>query len=350
MSEGLPRAWGELPAIARLRAHPGDFVVDEVLGFEPEGSGEHVFLQLRKTGLNTGDLAQRLSELSGISLRDIGFCGLKDRQAVTSQWFSVRMAGRDEPDWQRLEGMGDIRLLQRARHRRKLKRGVHRGNRFSLRLRDISGDRSALEKRLQRVAGEGVPNYFGEQRFGRGDGNLDGARRWMVRGGRLSRSKRSLYLSALRAMLFNTLLAERVRTGCWNRVLGGDMCILQGSRSQFACEHLEPDIERRAREGDLHPALPLWGRGAMKAAEALQAQWQALLADELDVCRFLEEKGLELAWRPCRVLPDDFSWEFCDDGALQLEFGLPRGSYATALVAELVQYRQGDTGSDNGSE
>jgi tRNA pseudouridine13 synthase len=335
-----PRAWGEPPAAALIRSTPEDFLVTEELGFELSGQGEHAFLYLQKRELNSMELLQRVAALSGIAERDIGISGLKDRNAVTRQWFSVGLAGRSEPDWSKLEEAGDVQVLDVGRHLRKLRRGVHRANRFTLTLRELSGERAALEQRLELVRKEGVPNYFGEQRFGRGGATLEQAMRWSASGGRrLTRAKRSLYLSALRSGLFNNLLAARVVTGDWNRILDGDVCMLQGSRSLFACEHADETLRTRASSGDLHPGLPLWGRGISPASAARVRQQQEVLQPDSAVCAFLEQAGLELAWRPARLLADDFCWKFCDDGALQLDFSLGAGAYATALVGEIVRYR-----------
>jgi len=344
-----PRAWGDPAASACIRSAAEDFVVSEELGFEPSGEGEHVFLHLQKRGLNSMDLVQRVSRLSGVPPRDIGISGLKDRNALTRQWCSVGLAGRAEPDWQGLEQAGDVQVLAVARHLRKLRRGVHRSNRFTLRLRELSGDRPALEQRLQLLRAAGVPNYFGPQRFGRDGSTLAQARRWMESGGRrISRNERGLYLSALRAFLFNTLLADRVEAGNWNTVLAGDVCMLQGSRSLFTCEEVDAAIRERAQIGDIHPGLPLWGRDSA-GADGARREPAGALAAHRDVCDFLENAGLELAWRPTRTLVDDFCWQFCDDGSLQLDFALGAGAYATALLAELVQYKEG-SGSDNSSE
>ena len=334
-----PAALGPPLARGRLRSQPEDFRVYEELGFAPDGDGEHVLLHLEKTGLNTNDLAQRLSSLSGIHLRDISFSGMKDRNAVTRQWFSVRMAGRDEPEWQRLAEKGDVQVLEVARHRRKLKRGVHRSNRFELVLRELEGDGAELEARLQRIKVQGAPNYFGEQRFGRDGANLEQAQRWSQSGARrISRNKRSLYLSTLRSLLFNRLLADRVEAGDWNQVVPGDTCILAGTRSQFYCGQPDADIDARCAEGDLHPALPLWGRGVEKLEDDGQARRLDVLQDQADTADFLVDQGLALDWRPSRLIPDDFCWQFCDDDSLQLEFRLGAGSFATALLAEFVRY------------
>lgn len=341
MSADWPSIAGVPQATAVLRSQPEDFRVDEELGFAPEGEGEHVFLRLQKRRLNTADLAQRLSSLSGIHPRDIAFSGMKDRNAVTRQWFSVRMAGKEEPDWQQLEASGDVQVMAVERHRRKLKRGVHRSNRFTLVLRELNGDRVELEQRLGRLAEQGAPNYFGPQRFGRDGRNLEQAKRWMLgSGSRMSRQKRGLLLSVLRAQLFNSLLADRVVKGDWHRVLAGDTCVLHGTRSQFLCERPDEDIQERCRSGDLHPALPLWGRGLEERNDAISLRWRAVLAAQAEICAFLAQQGLDCGWRPARLIPDDFCWDFCDDGSLQLEFRLGAGCYATALLAELVRYTE----------
>ena len=347
-----PRVGEEPSARALLRSRPEDFLVSEELGFEPAGEGEHVFLLLQKRNLNTLELVHRIARVSGAPDRDIGYSGLKDRNAVTRQWFSVRMAGRAEPVWSDLETSGEIRLLQAGRHRRKLRRGVHRANRFSLYLRELAGDRSALEQRLVEVQRDGVPNYFGEQRFGRGGSTLVQARQWVADGARrIPRNRRSLYLSALRAWLFNSVLASRVSTGTWRSVLAGDVCVLQGTRSHFHCDSPDDDIRQRARRGDLHPALPLWGKGVRSRALELAAEELASVAGAPQICDFLERAGLELAWRPARVLADDFCWQFCDDGGLQLDFALGAGSYATALLAEFIRYHDASgNNKEQGSE
>ena len=342
MTCGWRRACGEPTVSALLRCRPEDFEVSEELGFDLSGEGDHVFLYLQKRNLNTMELLQRIAGLAGVATRDVGISGLKDRNAVTRQWFSVGMAGRTEPDWLALEAGGDVKVLVLRRHSRKLKRGVHRANRFCLVLRELHGERAELVTRLQLLREQGAPNYFGEQRFGRNGATLAQARRWAVSGGhRIARAKRSLYLSALRSLLFNQLLASRVAAGSWNTVLSGDVCMLQGSRSLFICDQVDDAIAARARRGDVHPGLPLWGRGECSAPSARAEEQRQALAGERRICDFLERSGLQLAWRPARLLADDFCWEFCDDGSLQLDFALGAGTYATALLAELVRYREG---------
>lgn len=326
------------PCTAVIRARPEDFQVREELGFEPSGAGEHAFLYLEKRALNTSELIARVAQVSGVAPQHIGFSGLKDRNALTQQWVSVGLAGAPDPDWSQLEVAGEVRLLHVARHIRKLKRGVHRVNHFQLTLRDVAGSRPALESALEHVRAMGVPNYFGEQRFGREGSTLRQARLAIGARRRLSRRQRSLYYSALRAYLFNTVLAKRVAEGTWNEVQAGDACLLHGTRSLFCCEAVDEGMQNRARSGDVHPALPLWGRGQVISSAGQFERHRAILNDDAAVCEYLEQAGLALGWRASRLLPDDFCWQFCDDGTLQLNFALGPGGYATAVLAELVDY------------
>lgn len=349
MSLDWPAAWGPPPAQATIRAQPEDFQVTELLGFEPCGEGEHAYLLLEKRNLNTRDVVERIADLSGVRVRDIGYCGLKDRNACARQWFSIGLAGRPQPDWAALQTQGGIRVLRQCHHRRKLRRDSHRGNRFCLRLRNLRCDRALLERRLEQVRDVGVPNYFGEQRFGRGGSTLSGARRWVEGGRRPSAARRGLYLSALRAYLFNQLLAQRVQRDSWNRLSPGEPCMLAGSRSFFVCTQEDADLSRRLAAGDIHPGLPLWGRAAPGAA-AMLSGYRRILTQWGDICAFLEEAGVDVGWRSARLLPDDFCWQFCEDGALQLDFALGAGSYATALLREFVCYSDGSGMGGSGSE
>jgi tRNA pseudouridine13 synthase len=338
LSLDWPRAGGTPGGRALIRVLPEDFEVEESLGFAPDEEGEHSLLFIEKRGLNTADVVRGLSRLAAVPERDIGFCGLKDKHAVTRQWFSVGLAGRAEPDWTLLDD-ASIRVLRQHRHRRKLRRGVHRGNRFQLRLRQLQGEREGLLNSLQRVKAAGVPNYFGEQRFGRGGGNLSGALAWLIGSGQAPRRQRkSMYLSAARSWLFNELLAVRVRAQSWEAPQAGDVCVLNGSRSFFTCDGSEADIPRRVATADLHLGLPLWGRGERAAAAGVEAGEDNCLQEWSGLCQALEQKGVQLAYRPARLIADDFCWQFCDHDQLQLSFELVSGGFATAVLRELALY------------
>jgi tRNA pseudouridine13 synthase len=322
-----------------LRCRPEDFEVEEQLSFSPEGEGEHAYLFIEKRGRNTREIARQLSRFCGVAERDIGYCGLKDRHAVTRQWFSIGLAGRDQPQWCSLED-DSLRILEQTRHARKLRRGVHRGNRFRLVLRELTGDRDTLVQRLQQVKSAGAPNYFGEQRFGIAGGNLQAGLQWLRGGGRKPRRpQRSMYLSALRGYLFNSLLDRRIQQERWQLPGVGDVCMLSGSNSLFCCEAQDDGIHERAETGDLSLGLPLWGSGEPQSSGPVWDEFCDIVRDYGEICDFLVQQKLALAWRSARLYADDFCWQFCDDGTLVLEFDLKSGCYATALLRELVNYK-----------
>ena len=350
LSLDWPHAWGEPSATALLRCRAEDFEVEEQLSFTPAGEGEHAYLFIEKRGRNTQDITWQLSRFCGVAERDIGYCGLKDRHAVTRQWFSIGLAGRDQPQWSALED-DKLRVLQQTRHLRKLRRGVHRGNRFRLVLRELTGDRDALVQRLQQVKSAGAPNYFGEQRFGIEGGNLRAGLQWLRGGSRKPRrQQRSLYLSALRAYLFNGLLARRIQQEQWQVPRAGDVCMLSGSNSLFCCEQRDASICERAEAGDLSLGLPLWGSGEPRSSQPVWDEFCEMVSDHGEICDFLVQQKLALAWRSARLFADDFCWQFCDDGTLVLEFGLESGCYATALLRELVNYKDNKAGGGTSSE
>jgi tRNA pseudouridine13 synthase len=331
----IPFAHGTPPASGMLRDAPEDFRVEEELGHEPEGEGGHLWLWIEKRGLNTEQVARELARCAGVRASDAGFAGLKDRHALTRQWFSVpgpKGNGEEAAHW----GGEGWRVLRAARARRKLRRGGLRGNRFVLILRDICGQRGRLEARLEEIAARGVPNYFGEQRFGHD--NLARAEA-MARGElRVSdRHLRGLYLSGLRAALFNAVLAQRVRDGNWEQALPGEALNLDGSRSFFVAEVIDDIITARLRGGDVHPTGPLWGRGEPPSRSEALALERAVLETCPPIWReACIAAGMGQERRALRLLPRRFVWQWLNEDVLQLAFGLPAGAYATMVVRELL--------------
>ncbi len=256
-----PRAHGAPLAVARLRAVPEDFVVEEDLGFAPAGSGAHLLLKVRKRDANTQWVARELARISGCRTGDVGYAGLKDRHAISTQWFSVPRP-RADVDWPRLD-QSEFEVLEAHAHTRKLPRGALAGNRFTVRVRVAEGDGAQfavrLAPRLAQIARRGVPNYFGPQRFGREGANL-------ARTGEDLRSlappQRGFVLSAARSALFNAVLAARVEEGSWGDLEAGDLAVLDGRGSFFAVEGVDEALAVRARGLAIHPTGPMWGRGA----------------------------------------------------------------------------------------
>lgn len=315
-----PRAHGGPLCRGRLRHTPDDFQVTEQLGWEPCGDGEHDYLWLRKTGVNTAWLATQLALFAGVAPHDVGYAGLKDRHAVTEQWFSVPRW--HQPDWSSFTLAG-VEVLSVARHQRKLRKGAHQSNRFCIRLRAVEGlSNSVLSERLDVIRHQGVPNYFGEQRFGRDGANMDLASAW-ARGRRLSRDKRSMAISTIRAFCFNTALAERVHSETWHQLMVGDLANLDGSGSVFDVSAVDDELIRRCQSLDIHPAIALVGEGS----ESVPTHWQAALT----------RARVEPGSRSLRMRAHDLKGEI-DDDTVQLSFGLQRGCYATSLLREICEW------------
>jgi tRNA pseudouridine13 synthase len=331
----LPYAYGNPPLTAQLRATPEDFQVEEILGYDADGSGEHALLWVEKRGANTDWVARELARFAGVSPVAVGYAGLKDRHAVTRQAFTVQLAGKPDPDWSAFPH-AEVKVLAATRHNRKLKRGALRGNRFVLVLRQVQGDRAAAERVLEQIAMRGVPNYFGEQRFGREGGNLVQVRA-MFAGRRVDRDKRGILLSAARSHIFNGVLAARVEQGAWDTPLDGEIWSLAGSRSWFGPEPFDATLADRLARGDIHPSGPLWGQGEPPSTGAVGTLEREVAARDSDLAEGLAAARMDQERRPLRLLPGDLHWRWLTDDALELSFSLPAGAYATVVVRELAQ-------------
>lgn len=333
----MPTAHGQPPVCGRLRSCPEDFVVDEVLGFEPDDAGSHVLLTVEKRGANTGWVASQLARAAGVAVRDVGWSGQKDRHALTRQAYTLPWPVQAPLD-ACLEFAGEgYRVLSARRHGRKLRPGSHRANRFELSVRDVAADPDELSARLDVVDRHGVPNYFGPQRFGQGGANLARARAWAGSGvAPRERSARGFALSAARGLLFNAVLAERVRRGDWNRLLPGEAVMLDGRRSFFRAAIIDETLVERCQALDVHPSGPLWGRGESPATgEALSVEG-SVMAGEPALRALLGAERLEHERRPLRLPVRDLQWSVTAD-VLSVAFELPRGAFATAVLHEIVR-------------
>ena len=336
----LACAWGGPPLRGVLKSAPEDFVVEETLSFAADGLGEHDLLLIEKRGANTEWVARGLARFAKVPQVAVGFAGLKDRHAIARQHFTVQLPGRSV-DWSILTLAG-VRVLNVARHSRKLKRGALVGNGFELVLREVTGDRARAEAVLEQLRSGGAPNYFGEQRFGQSGGNLDLARR-LFAGEHLDRSERSFALSAARSAIFNTLLDQRVRDGNWNRVIDGDLCNLAGRRAWFGPVELDAVLTERCASGDIHPTGALWGTPPAPVAGACAALEQHAAERHADLAAGLVAVAMESERRPLRAIPERLEWQWVSESeaeptadTLRLRFGLPPGAYATALIRELI--------------
>ena len=317
---------------ALLKAECADFVVKEQLGYDMSGDGEFVAVKVRKTDCNTLFVGEQLAKFAGISARNMSYAGLKDRKAITEQWFSLQMPGQPTPDFNQFSFEG-VEILDVTRHQRKIRIGSLQGNHFEILLRNIE-ETDELKVRLDFMAKNGFPNYFTEQRFGRDGNNLTQALRWA--NGEIKvkdRNKRSFYLSAARSEMFNLIVSKRMELDLAQQILVGDVLQLNGSHSWFVVDESEDlaQLQQRLAQQDVLLTAPLIGeeeKSAVDFEHEIFAQHQALF----DLMR---QERMKAARRAILMQPQHFQWQFEPNG-LRLKFYLPAGSYATALIRELV--------------
>ena len=371
----LPQPIQPLLKHATYKAHTTDFIVNELLPLEFTGEGEHLWLHIQKSGMNTAYLAKLLSEWADIPLRDVGYSGLKDRHALTTQWFSLRIPKKQLPDSEfapvDIGANESITILEQQWHNKKLNRGTHRANQFIITLRDIEfvgfdtpspsseqllSVKQAVEQHLVIIGQSGVPNYFGPQRFGRSGNNIREALSLFARPvpearppsnkgkrKRVPREQNTMELSAARSLIFNEILAARVRDGSWNHGLAGEVFNLDGSGSIFASDEIDDTLRARLESGDIHPTAVLWGTGNEKVSGKAAAMETDIVAHSPLLTKLatgLEQRDIKAQRRALRLPIEALSWEWQDTEGSQiliLNFTLTTGSFATSVLASLVQ-------------
>ncbi|MGM0769504.1 MAG: tRNA pseudouridine(13) synthase TruD [Pseudomonadota bacterium] len=350
-----PTSRGSRIAAAELKRVPDDFRVFEDLGMRgfPEAggpdteiaTGEHLCLYLEKTGDNTEYVARQLARLSGCRHFDVGFCGLKDRNAVTRQWFSLYRPGMDAEDEAFIAQVVEHwPVIAHTRSPRKLRRGDHRGNRFEITLRDVTGEAEAIDRALAELSVSGAPNYFGRQRFGHHGANLDRAltldpsrlhrsgRKGSKKGGRArpgsgsQDSKNVLYFSAARSWLFNEVLGHRVVAGNWRELLDGE----PGSGPESV-----PQVTG-----------PLWGDGGTEAVAEQGALERGIVARAPGLEALFSQTRMKPERRPLMAMPGQLQWQWLDAEVLRVDFWLAPGQYATTVLADIFELREGASGPE----
>ncbi|MDX1450955.1 MAG: tRNA pseudouridine(13) synthase TruD [Oleiphilaceae bacterium] len=298
----FPRAFSNERPGGVIKRHPEDFVVEELMPASFSGEGEHDYLWIEKTGQNTDYVARQLARYAGVREMDVGFSGLKDRHAVTRQWFSVYRRGASSIHWGELSLEG-VTLLEQTRHQSKLRRGQHDGNRFQIKVRDIGYWDESQENILKNLGDIGFPNYFGRQRFGRDGENLVRGARFFAGEIKASRSQRGYYLSAARAYLFNCCLARCLKDGSWSQA---------------------------------EAAGPLFG-DPQDGVAAINSDEESILQQYPELACGIHKNRMKLERRAYCVRPCSFEAER-DGDVLTLVFELPAGAFATTLLEELVAY------------
>jgi len=356
------RVYPSLNLSAKLKSKAEDFIVEEKLSIDFTGDGEHCWIYLQKQECNTDWVAQQLATFCQVKKMAVSYAGLKDRHAITSQWFSVQLPGKPTPDWNAFETFfsqnkssedESVQILKSFRHNRKLQRGALKGNHFKITLSELSDNSDdmfeLLQQRCQLIASKGVPNYFGEQRFGRNYNNLDQANRFFLAPRRrLDKHKRGLYLSASRSWIFNHILSERIDQDNWDKRIAGDVFMLAGKSACFkdidndAAKDVDKagadagidEINNRLADNEIHPTATLWGEGETMVTRQA-AELESKIIDQLPVFRDgLVAARLQAQRRACRVIPADMTCDRQQDNFI-VSFELPAGSYATMVLAEL---------------
>jgi tRNA pseudouridine13 synthase len=331
-----PRGSGPALGSGTLRAEPDDFVVEEDLGFLPSGGGQHVLLKVRKRDANTQWVARALASTCRCRPMDVGFAGLKDRRAVAVQWFTVPKTEQSLEAWTSVRSP-EFEVLEAHAHSRKLPRGALAGNRFEIRVRDVAVSNDDLAARLELIRRQGVPNYFGPQRFGREGSNL-----LRIAGGlrALRPQERGFVLSAGRSLIFNAVLAERLRDGSWNRLEPGDTANLDGRGSVFAVDEIDATLIERAGRLDIHPTGPMWGRGAPETRGRVLELESRISASLSPAPELVEEAGMAQERRALRLSVRDLEWTREAANVVVIRFRLTKGSFATTVLREIF-----DTGA-----
>jgi len=319
-----------------LKATPADFQVSEELGFEPGGGGEHCLLLVEKTRLSTPELIARIAQDYSLHPRLVSHSGLKDKHARTSQWLSLHLPGKSLPT---AKSVGDgYRILRQARHHRKLRPGTHKHNVFQLRLREVGKLPDQTIAQINSLTSRGFANYFGAQRFGRRQDNVEQAL-LKLQNRRLQRSRKSILLSSLRSYLFNQILARRIGLGHWEKPLAGDVFMLRGSHSIFKDE-ISDDLLTRYQQLDISSSASLYGSGRYQVSDEAQAIEKQVFAQYGDITDCLDRQGTRLQMRALRAVADDFSYNYdAEKRKLRLNVTLPAGSYVTTMLEHFINLK-----------
>ncbi|MGL1956124.1 MAG: tRNA pseudouridine(13) synthase TruD [Colwellia sp.] len=343
---------GKPQSTGLLRSQISDFKVFEQLPFSPCGEGEHLFIHIRKTGANTIFVARELAKYFKVKEPLVSYAGLKDRFAVTEQWFGAHVPGKKAYDLSDLAIEG-VEVLEYARHNKKLRTGALTGNRFELILRDVT-ELKAFAERWQNIVEQGVPNYFGEQRFGIDGGNIDRALALFSGTKVKDKKKRGLYLSAARSHIFNGLISERIKQQVFNQIRVGDVLMLAGTQSVFHLDEIDSTIKQRFIDKDVDITAPMWGAGELMTSGEPKVLEQCIAEQNTEFCQGLPRFGLKQERRRIRLSISDTDIQVLTDAKsassqlskqsqssnhIKISFFLPAGCYATTVLRELINYQ-----------
>ncbi|MDA9557458.1 tRNA pseudouridine(13) synthase TruD [Vibrio sp.] len=331
--------YGKPNASGKLKVKAEHFKVSENLGFSFTGSGEHLMLRIRKKGENTSFIANELAKACGVKSKDIGWAGLKDRHAVTEQWLSVHLPKNDDIDLSHfLAQYPHVEVLAQDRHNKKLRPGDLIGNDFVLTITEVTDIDSVLS-RLELIAQDGVPNYFGQQRFGRDGNNLDEARRWGRENVRTrNQNKRSLMLSSARSWIFNRIVSQRIQNDYLTTCVIGDLVEVLATGDIVSVDATNiADIQSDIAKGNVMITAALAGDNALPTTESALQFEQPHVDDEGDLMALIRGNRMRHERRPVILKAQNLTWDVDHDKSeITLSFSLPSGAFATSIVRELI--------------
>lgn len=360
---------------AHIKSQLSDFKVIETLSFEPSGDGEHTFLHIEKTGLNTAYVAEEIAKFAKLPLRAVSYAGRKDKFATTSQWFGIYFGGKQAkgavvPDWNTL-AIDGVKILDITKNQRKLRTGAIKNNGFEIILRKLTNIETndlytldavkhtlmpKLQQRLDDISRLGVPNYYGNQRFGelikpdgsvQLGGNLIMAER-LINGEEIrNRNKRSMAISALRSWLFNQAVSYRLAQIDYNQIMAGDALALAGTNSFFIYDEQAPEsaqVPNRIEQRDVQITAPLWGKGRLDSVGVARTFEESFAQQHPIVCQALVDLDLEQQRRAVLLFPQNAKVELIAEdqkASVKLSFSLPSGCFATSVLKEIAKTNVG---------
>lgn len=356
----MTTAYQDLHPIANCtyKKHPSHFIVTEQIDPTPCESGEHLWLFIEKINVNTEFVVRLLSKWAKVSVRDVGYSGLKDRHAQTYQWFSIRLPNRhqksseDFNQWVKslIKNDEHICILKSVFCQKKLNRGTHKQNHFDIILNDIKVQNSinlkaAIDKRLHLIKSLGIPNYFGEQRVNEGNikktidlfNNSKKMAKLIKNKHRLD-ADNAFLLSVAKSVIFNAIVDERVANQTWHTPIDGDVFNLNGTGSVFTAP-IDDKIRQRMQMGDIHSTAPLVGMTNKVSATqtALDIEQKVLSCPNFaSLVKGATALSAYSSRRPMRVMVENLNHLWLDDATLKLSFSLPKGSFATAVLYQLT--------------
>lgn len=314
-----------------------DFIVIENNDISFTNQGEHLWLKIQKKATNTSQVATFLAQACKVSPRQVAYAGLKDRQAVTQQWFSIQLPKISDTEQIQNNLPSSIKIIEQKWHQKKLKTGCISDNEFKITINNIEGDHESIKTNINFVKKQGVPNYFGPQRFGHQMGNIQQAQDWFSGHKRVSnRNLRSLLISTARSHIFNSIVAQRIKCKLWQKPIEGDIMQLDGSHSWFyATDESQNNLMNRLKQFDIHITAALWGEDSTQST-ADCADLEETIAASFPIYQSGFEKfRVKQDRRSIRLLPQQLNHSFSEK-QLKISFKLPPGCYATSVLREII--------------